>query len=62
MLPIRGFHSTRTTQISERCIEVAKGVQAEVEAVGDVSLVLADGLTILLKDVLFVPSLHKKLD
>ena len=45
----------------ERCIEVANGVQAEVEAVGDVSLELADGFIILLRDVLFVPSLHRNL-
>jgi hypothetical protein len=48
-------------QRSERRIEVANGVQADVEAVGDISLELADGFTILLRDVLFVPSLHKNL-
>jgi hypothetical protein len=48
-------------QRSERCIEVANGVQADVEAVGDISLELADGFTILLRDVLFVPSLHRNL-
>jgi hypothetical protein len=36
-------------------------VQADVEAVGDISLELADGFTILLRDVLFVPSLHRNL-
>jgi hypothetical protein len=45
-------------QRSERRIEVANGVQTDVEAVGDISLELADGFTILLRDVLFVPSLH----
>jgi hypothetical protein len=48
-------------QRSKRCIEVANGVQAYVEAVGDISLELADGFTILLRDVLFVPSLHRNL-
>jgi hypothetical protein len=48
-------------QRSKRCIEVANGVQADVEAIGDISLELADGFTILLRDVLFVPSLHKNL-
>jgi hypothetical protein len=43
-------------QRSERCIEVTNGVQAEVEAVGDISLELAYGFIILLRDVLFVPS------
>src|SRR5665811_1796453 len=58
---LQGFHSTRTTQRSERCIEVANGVQADVEAVGDIYLELADGFTILLRDVLYVPSLHRNL-
>jgi hypothetical protein len=48
-------------QRSERCIEVANGVQADIEAVGDISLELADGFTIVLRDVLFVPSLHRNL-
>ena len=48
-------------QRSERHIEVANGVQAEVEAVGDMSSELADGFNILLKDVLFVPSIHRNL-
>jgi hypothetical protein len=48
-------------QRSKRCIEVANGVQADVEAVGDIPLELADGFTILLRDVLFVPSLHRNL-
>jgi hypothetical protein len=48
-------------QRSERHIEVANGVQAEVEAVGNVSLELADGFNILLRDVLFVPSIHRNL-
>ena len=55
---MQGFLSTRTTQRGERRIEVANGVQADVEAVGDISLELADGFTILLKDVLYVPSVH----
>jgi hypothetical protein len=51
---LQGFHSTRTTQRSERHIEVVYGVKAEVEAVGDISLELADGFTIVLRDVLYV--------
>jgi hypothetical protein len=58
---LQGFHSTRTMQRKERCIEVANGVQADVEAVGDIFLELADGFSILLRDVLFVPSLHRNL-
>jgi hypothetical protein len=48
-------------QRSERCIEVANGVQADIEAIGDISLELADGFTILLRDVLFISSLHRNL-
>jgi hypothetical protein len=48
-------------QRSERCIEVANGVQADVEAIGDISLELADRFTILLRDVLYVPLLHSNL-
>jgi hypothetical protein len=48
-------------QRSERRTEVTNGVQADVEAVGDISLELADDFTILLRDVLFVPSLHRNL-
>ena len=40
--PLQGFRSTRTTQRKERLVEVANGVQADVEAVGDVSLELVD--------------------
>ena len=40
---LQGFRSTRTTLTSERHIKVANGVQAEVEAVGDVSLELVNG-------------------
>jgi hypothetical protein len=58
---LQGFHSTRTAQRSERRIEVANAVQADVEAVGDISLELADGFTILFRDVLYVPSLHRNL-
>jgi hypothetical protein len=58
---LQGFHSTRTMQRSERCIEVANGVQADAEAIGNISFELADSFMILLRDVLFVPSLHRNL-
>jgi hypothetical protein len=48
-------------QRSKRRIQVANGVQADVEAIGDIALELADGFTVLLRDVLFVPSLHRNL-
>jgi hypothetical protein len=47
----------RTTQRSETHVKVANGVQADVEAVGDVPLELDDGFILLLRDILFVPSL-----
>jgi hypothetical protein len=53
---LQGFHSTRTTQRRERRIEVANGVQTDVEAIDDISLELDDGFTIVLRDVLYVPS------
>jgi hypothetical protein len=48
-------------QRRERCIKVANGVQADVEAVGDLSLELADGFVLLLRDVLYVPTLQRNL-
>jgi hypothetical protein len=56
-----GFRSTRTTQRRERCIKVANRVQADVEAIGDLSLELANGFMLLLRDVLCVPSLQRNL-
>ena len=58
---LQGFRSTRTTQRSERHVKVANGVRADVEAVGDISLELVDGFTLLLIDVLYVPSLRRNL-
>jgi hypothetical protein len=58
---LQGLCSTRTTQISERHVKVANGVQADVEAVGDVSLELVNGFILSLRDVLFVPSLQRNL-
>ena len=47
---LQGFRSTRTMQRSERHVKVANGVRAEVEAVGDLSLELADGFKLILRD------------
>src|SRR3954470_13943595 len=58
---LQGFHSTRTMPRRERHIEMANGIEAEVEAIGDVPLELADGSFLLLKYVLFVPSIHRNL-
>ena len=40
---LQGFRSMRTLQRSESFIKVANKVQADVEAVGDLPLELADG-------------------
>jgi hypothetical protein len=48
-------------QTRERCVKVANRVQADVEAVGDLSQELADGFTLFLRDVLYVPSLRRNL-
>jgi hypothetical protein len=44
-------------QRKERCVKVANGVQADVEAVGDLSLELTDGFVLLLRDALYIPTL-----
>ena len=54
---LQGFHMRRTLQRGERRIKVANGVEAQVEAIGDLSLELVDGFLLKLSDVLFVPSL-----
>ena len=48
---LKGFRSMRTMQRSKRSIRVANGVEAKVEAVGDLRLELANGFTLLLPDV-----------
>ena len=40
---------------------MANGVQANVEAIGDLSLELLDGFVLRLSDVLYVPSLRRNL-
>ena len=58
---LQGFRSTRTMERSERHIKVANEVRAEVEVVGDLSLELADGFKLILRDVLYVPLLQRNL-
>jgi hypothetical protein len=48
-------------QRRERCIKVTNRVQADVEVVGDLSSELADGFVLLLRDVLYVPTLQRNL-
>jgi hypothetical protein len=58
---LQGFRLTWTTQRRERCNKVTNGVRADVEAIGDLSLELADGFMLLLRDVRYVPSLQRNL-
>ena len=58
---LQGFHMRRTLQRGERHIKVANGVKAEVEAIGELPLELNNGFVLKLTDVLYVPSLHRKL-
>jgi hypothetical protein len=51
----------RTPQRGERRIKVANGVEAQVEAIGDLCLKLDDGFILKLLDVLYVPSLQRNL-
>ena len=58
---LQGFHTRRTLQRGERHIKVANGVQAEVEAIGELLLELNDGFVLKLTDILYVPSLCRNL-
>jgi hypothetical protein len=56
-----GLSGTRTLQRGVRTIKVANRVQANVEAIGDLSLKLNNGFILRLKEVLYVPSLRRNL-
>ena len=43
---LQGFHTRRTLQRGERRIKIANRVEAEVEAIGDLSLELDDGFVL----------------
>ena len=58
---LQGFRTRRALQRGERRIKVANGVEAEVEAIGDLSLELDDGFRLQLLDILYVPSLRRNL-
>jgi hypothetical protein len=55
----QGFLGTRTTK-RERSLKVADGRKAKVEAIGSLPLVLHGGFTLILNNVLYIPSLQKK--
>jgi hypothetical protein len=58
---LQGFHMSRTLQRGERSIRVANSVEAEVEAIGELSLELNNGFILRLHNVLYVPSLNRNL-
>jgi hypothetical protein len=58
---MQGFHTRRTIRRGERSIRVANDVEAEVEAIGELSLELNNSFTLRLHNVLYVPSLSKNL-
>jgi hypothetical protein len=58
---MQGMHSRRILTKGERRIKVANGVEAEVEAIGELPIKLKDGLTLHLHNVLYVPSLSRNL-
>ena len=51
----------RRLRKEERQIKVANGVQVDMEAIGNVSLELANSFILLLRDVLYVSSLQRNL-
>ena len=57
----QGFHTRWTQQRGERHNKVANGLQAEVEAIGELPLKLNDGFVLKLTDVLYVSSLRRSL-
>jgi hypothetical protein len=58
---LQGFHTRWTFQRGERSIRVTNGVEAEVEAIGELSLELNNGFILRLYNVLYVLSLSRNL-
>jgi hypothetical protein len=58
---LHGFYTRRTLRRGERSIRVANGVEAEVEAIGELPLELNNGFILCLHNVLYVPSLSRNL-
>jgi hypothetical protein len=58
---LQGFHTRRTIRRGERSIRVTNGVEAEVEAIGELPLELNNGFMLHLHNVLYVPSLSRNL-
>jgi hypothetical protein len=58
---LQGFHTWRTLRRGERSIRVANGVEAEVEAIGELPLELNNDFILRLNNILYVPSLSRNL-
>jgi hypothetical protein len=58
---LQRFHTRRTLRRGERSIRVANGVEAEVEAIGELLLELNNSFILHLHNVLYVPSLRRNL-
>jgi hypothetical protein len=58
---LQGFHTRRILQRGERSIRVTNDVEAEIEAIGELSLELNNGFTLRLNNVLYVLSLSRNL-
>ena len=58
---LQGFRSKRMLPSGRRSIRVATGKEASVKAIGDLHLELTNGFVLILRDVLFVPSLRRNL-
>jgi hypothetical protein len=58
---LQGFYMRRTLRIGERSIRVANGVEAEVEAIRELSLELNNDFILHLHNILYVPSLSGNL-
>jgi hypothetical protein len=58
---LQGFHTRRTLRRGERSSRVANDVEAEVEAIGELSLELNNGFILRLHNIHYVPSLSRNL-
>jgi hypothetical protein len=58
---LQGFHMRRTLRRGERSIRVANGVEAEIEAIGELPLELNNGIILRLHNILYVSSLSRNL-
>jgi hypothetical protein len=58
---LQEFHTRRTLRRGERSIRVVSSVEAEVEAIGELTLELNNSFILCLHNVLYVPSLSRNL-